>query len=141
MDETHWHEKLDIWLKILNKLTGNYALALLLIHPNREWKILAEKLLVDRMDRWTIGLYNFEDYGDFWSARRELVFEFAYAAKKDKVMIRANHADFDKNGYLSFMVETESGRQPSQIVLVDENAFSLPLQVKEAAPRKFLAYR
>lgn len=51
MDETHWHEKLDIWLKILNKLTGNYALALLLIHPNREWKILAEKLLVDRMDR------------------------------------------------------------------------------------------
>ena len=85
MDETNWHEKPDLWLKILNKLAGNYAPAILLIHPNR--------------------------------------------------------ADFDKNRHLSFMVETESGRQPSEIVLVDENAFSLLLQVKEVASGKFLAYR
>lgn len=141
MDETNWHEKPDRWLKILNKLAGNYAPAILLIHPNREWKMSAEKLLIDRMDQQAIGLYNFEDYGDFWSARRELVFEFAYVEEKDKVMIRADRADFDRNTHLSFMIETESGRQPSEIVLVDENAFSLPLQVKEVARGKFLAYR
>ncbi len=141
MDETNWHEKPDFWLKILNKLAGNYAPAILLIHPNREWKMLAEKMLVERMDRQNIGLYNFEDYGDFWQERRSMDFEFAYVEEKDKVMIRGKRADFDRNKDLSFMVETASGRCPSEIVLTDENSYSLQLQIKEVAKGKYLAFQ
>lgn len=141
MSENNWQEKPNLWLKILNKLAGNYAPAILLIHPNREWKMLAEKQLIEKMDRQAVGLYNFEDYGDFWQARRKMSFEFSYMKEKDKVMIRGNRADFEQNPNLTFMVETTSGKRPSKIVLVDENSCSFPLQVKEVQKGKFMAYR
>lgn len=140
MDKINWHEKPNFWLKILNELAGNYAPAILLIHSNRDWKMLAEKMLLEQMGRHNIGLYNFEDYGDFWQERRNMDFEFAYVEEKDKVMIRGNRADFDRNRPLSFMVEM-TGIRSSEIVLTDENSCSLPLQIKEVAKGKDLAFQ
>ncbi len=141
MDETNWHEKPELWLKLISKLSGNYAPSMLLIHPNREWKMLAEKMLVDRMDRQRVGLYNFEDYGDFWLARKAFDYEFAFIEEKGKVIIRAKREDFGKNTHLSFMIETNSGQKPSEVVLMDENFFSCPLIIQDMGNGKFLAYR
>ncbi len=140
MDETNWHEKPELWLKLTDKLAGNYAPSMLLIHPNREWKMQAQKLLIDRLDRQKVGLYNFEDYGDFWLARRALHFDFAFIEEKGKVVIRANREDFEQNQHLCFMIETVSGQRPSSVVLMDENSFSYPLIIKELSTGKFLAY-
>lgn len=60
--------------------------------------------------------------------------------RPNKVMIRGSRVDFDRNKDLSFMVETASGRCPSEIVLTDENSYSLTLQIKEVAKGKYLAF-
>ncbi len=139
INDSNWHEKPALWLGIMHKLAGNYAPSMLLIHPNREWKMLVEKALVDTMDREKYGLFNFEDYGDFWLARRALHYEFSFIEATGKVIIRATRHDFDNNPHLSFMIEAD--QMPSAVVLMDENAFSLPLQIKQVATGRFLAYR
>jgi len=71
INDDNWatHPAVDEWETVMGKLRGNYASAILLIHPNREWKMTLEQMLVDRLDPEDVGLYNFEDYGDFWKAR------------------------------------------------------------------------
>ncbi len=61
--------------------------------------------------------------------------------RPNKVMIRGSRADFDSNRHLSFMVETASGRCSSEIVLTDENSYSLPLQIKEVTRGKYMAFQ
>ncbi len=140
MNETNWHEKPAIWHRIMSKLAGNFSPSMLLIHPNREWKMQAQKMLVDMMDRERVGLYNFEDYGDFWLARRALQYEFAYVEEKGKVIIRGKREDFARNPHLSFMIETANGQRPSEVVLMDENSYSRPLKIKDMASGKYMAY-
>ena len=78
INENNWMEKPDMWHTVQGQLQGNYAPAILLIHPNRKWKMQAEKMLVEMTDLTKVGMYNFEDFGDFWNARRELDFDYAY---------------------------------------------------------------
>lgn len=140
MDENNWQNVPAMWRRVMGKLAGNYAPSILLIHPNREWKMLAEKMLVERLDRTDVGLWNLEDYGDFWVARSGLRFAFAPVEGKNKVMIRAERADFDKNPHLCFMVETSADASAPEVVLLDENSNSRPLRVKRMAAGKFMAY-
>lgn len=140
MNEKNWSEKSERWLKIINKLAGNYAPSMLLIHPNRDWKMKAEKQLVEIMDLNKIGLYNFEDYGDFWLARREFKFEYGYDKSEGRVIIRSTRKEFEKNPHICFMVEIETGQKLSEVVLMDENSFSRKLRIKNVAHDKYMAY-
>lgn len=135
----NWHEKPELWMKIMKKLAGNYAPSILLIHPNRDWKMYAQKLLVESMDRNTVGLYNFEDFGDFWTGRSRLGFGFSYISEKRKVMIRVNRNDIENNPHITFMVECGYDNPVSEIVVVDENSFSIPLSVTKTSAGKYSA--
>ncbi len=137
MDEDNWREKIPIWLETLNKLKGNYAPAILLIHPNREWKMRAEEMLVNKMDRSTIGLWNFEDYGDFWLNRRALDFDFCYIPEGNKVLIKAKREEIVKNRGLAFAIETLV--VPNEVIIVDENMYGYKLSLKQIADNRFLA--
>ncbi len=81
INEKNWMEKPAMWHAVQGKLQGNYAPAILLIHPNRKWKMEAEKMFVEMTDHSRVGLYNFEDFGDFWNARRDLTFDFGFEAE------------------------------------------------------------
>ena len=81
INEKNWVEKPAMWHEVQGKLQGNYAPAILLIHPNRKWKMLAEKMLVEMTDLTRVGIYSFEDFGDFWNARRDLTFDYGYDEK------------------------------------------------------------
>ncbi len=118
-DENNYADRAAHWVTLFNKLKGNYASSVLLIHPNREYKMLAQKILIDNLDLADCGLYNFEDYGDFWTAREKFNFEQYWLPEEGKVVIRAKAADIAANPALSIMVET-NGVTPKAITLVDE---------------------
>ena len=128
MDDNNWHEKPEQWYKIFKKLKNNYASSVVLIHPNREWKMLAEKMLVDMINLRECGLYNFEDYGDFWNARRDFSFNTFYDSESGKVILRAASSDLANNQALGIMVEGIS--DITSITLIDECGKVYPTRVK-----------
>ena len=117
----NWMEKPAMWHAVQSKLQGNYAPAILLIHPNRSWKMEAEKMLVEMTDRNRVGLYNFEDFGDFWNFRRTVDFDFGYSAEQSLLEIRLTEpVDAVRLQHLCFAVDVESGTEPfTEIRLLD----------------------
>ena len=139
MTEDNWKEKPSLWLKVLNKLKGNYASSILLIHPNRKWKMLAQKMLVENMDRESVGLYNFEDYGDFWIQRHKLKFEYCVLDDDEKVLIQVDKLDVQNKAYV-FGLDCKTGIQPKSVVLMDKEMNSIQLRVKQITATRYLAY-
>lgn len=105
IDENNWPEKAAMWHTVQGKLQGNYAPAILLIHPNRKWKMEAEKMLVEMTDRTKVGLWNFEDFGDFWNFRRELDFDYGYDAEDSVLEIFLRNCDAETLPHLCFAVD------------------------------------
>lgn len=98
------HPAPDDWYAAMEKLRGNYANAVLLIHPNREWKMTLQKKLIDRLDLSEVGLYNFEDYGDFWLTRLNADYDY----------------DFNnENGILTVTTDTEAMLRHKMTFAVD----------------------
>lgn len=142
-DDNWQHHPGQYWLPVLNKLAGNYAPCVLLVHPNREWKMSMQKSLIDQMDKSRIGLWNFEAYGDFWRQRRALDFDYAYIAEKRKVIIRvpdlgqAQQAQ-QANG-IPFAIDVHDGAGLDEVVLMDANQQAIHLTFQQIAPGRYLA--
>lgn len=137
VDEENWYDKIPGWLEHLDKLKGNSAPAILLIHPNREWKMLMEQNLVEQMDRTTIGLYNFEDYGDFWNRRRSFAFSVMYSPDDAKIVIRIDNGDTADLHAQTLLVETAAGTPLENITVIDRNAMVLGTRIKKIADNKY----
>ena len=139
MNEQNWMKKPAMWLEVLNKLKGNYAPSVLLIHPNREWKMLAQKMLVESMDRNAVGLYNFEDYGDFWVERNSIDFQYSYNEDKKKLAIQVNSLNLNAKAY-AFGLDCKGTAVPANVILMDRSKNSIPLKVKQISAGRFIAY-
>lgn len=140
ISETNMKEKAEIWLKIMGKLSGNYAPSILLIHPNRKWKMEVQKILIESMDRSSYGLWNFENFGEFWKNRHNFQFRIGYVEDENKVIIRADRQDFDNNPHISFILDLKNELQLPQVILRDENSYSRPMRVKQLDLGKLIAY-
>lgn len=140
MNENNWSEKPTMWLGVLNKLKGNYAPSVLLIHPNREWKMLAQKMLIESLDLNTVGLYNFEDYGDFWLDRRELRHDYCVKEKDNKILIQVNGNINASNTSYVFGIDCAAGFVPKKVIVMDSNKNSLELKIKQLSSTRYLAY-
>lgn len=139
MTEANWHEKPARWLEIFNKLKGNYASSVILIHPNRKWKMSAQKMLVDALDSRECGLFNFEDYGDFWLRRRDFRFTLHHDPSQSKVIVRAKAADIAANPHLGIFIEYAGGsKAPANITLVDESGKVHPVRIKKVAEGRYI---
>lgn len=141
MSESNWSEKPKIWLSVLKKLAGNNSPCVILIHPNRKWKMEAEKMLIDNMDRNSIGIYNFEAYGDFWSARRNFTFEYCYIPEKEKVIVKSDRIKLNNNPQLSFGIDVKNGIRIKEIVLIDKENVGIKLNLKQLSDTRFLAFQ
>lgn len=138
LSDDNWetHRAVSDWVAAMRKLRGNYASAILLIHPNRAWKMSLEQRLVDSLDRQQVGLYNFEDYGDFWKARLSTDFQYAYDAATHCLTIRTDLAAVDRER-LTFAVDAADTLAAAY--LCDSVASSLrPCRLQRIAPRRYL---
>ena len=72
--ELNYEEALSIWLDVITRNTANFAPTVLLIHPTRVIKLIAEEMLLDRLPGGVLVM-DLESYGDFWRNRVALPFE------------------------------------------------------------------
>lgn len=142
MSEENYLEKVDGWIEIMGKLTDNYSPGIVLIHPNREWKMLAQKKLIDNLDLTECGLYNFQDYGDFWLRRGALDFRSYYVAGEGKMYLQVDAADISDSHGVGIVVEAPSaseGDNPvKSISLIDETGKVHPAKIRMLTPTRYL---
>lgn len=137
MNENNYKEKAQEWIRLFNKLKGNYASSIILIHPNRGWKMIAQKILIDSFNKSDCGLYNFIDYGDFWLGRDKFDYDAFFVPGENKVIIKAKSADIAANPSLAIAIEAQID-DLSTIVLIDEHGVERPTQMRTLAPNRQL---
>ncbi|MDL2330935.1 hypothetical protein LJC62_02855 [Odoribacter sp. OttesenSCG-928-A06] len=128
INETTYPEVVEIWKSIIPELANNYAPCVLLIHPNRKWKMEALKLFVESFDRTKYGLFNFEEYGDFWAARSKFAFDFSYDEATSIFAIKASKKLIEKSSSVSIVVESD--KAVKGFFLIDEDNNRYPITVK-----------
>lgn len=137
MTDSAWNHAPDIWLKVLEKLQRNYAPTVLLIHPNRDWKMFAMRQLVGAMDRGKVGLYNFEAYGDFWLAREKMSFDYTYLPDRKSVVIWVNEPIEDAAACI-FAVDVQTDIAIEEAIFVDAMGRQSKLQIQKKQERRYL---
>jgi hypothetical protein len=137
MTDSAWNHAPDIWLNVLEKLQRNYAPTVLLIHPNRDWKMFAMRQLVETMDRNKVGLYNFEAYGDFWLAREKMSFDYTYSPDNKSVVVWANEPIADTAACI-FAVDIQSDIAIEEAIFVDATGQQSKLQIQKMQEGRYL---
>lgn len=132
------HPAPDEWESAMEKLRGNYASAILLIHPNREWKMTLQKKLIDRLDLNEVGLYNFEDYGDFWISRLNTEFSYSFDEKEGVLSITAD-TDQLKKSLMTFGVEITHQDIQSVVIYNQDATEAFGAKLKKLSDTRYMA--
>ncbi len=138
-DTWNTHRAPDEWENAMQKLRGNYASAILLVHPNREWKMTLQKRLIERLDRTEVGMYNFEDYGDFWISRLNNKYSYTYNEDDGQLTIYIDNLADAKKNLLTYAVEITD--TPVKSVVVSNHAASEAYcaELKKLSETRYLA--
>ena len=129
-------EKADTWFNVLSYHKNNYTPCVLLIHPTRKWKTESLRALIDKINRTECGVYDFENYGDFWKYRSDFEFEFDYQEKNQQFVIRATKAAIREAATIGIMVESKLPIQNYR--LIDTDFTDYPISVKSFGEGKNL---
>ncbi len=73
IDNTNYPQKVAIWLDVINRNRANNAANILLIHPNRMYKLTAEMSLISQLPGG-VFLSDIETFGDYWRQRDGVTF-------------------------------------------------------------------
>lgn len=131
------HRATDDWKSAMRKLRGNYASAILLIHPNREWKMTLQKILVESLDLNEVGLYNFEDYGDFWLSRLKTDYTYSFDEASGVFTITTD-TEAVRESKMTFAVENY-GKNITQIVVSNPDGSKIyGTKVKNLSDNRYL---
>ena len=68
ISEENWPEKVDIWLDAFEKYAANGSPVVLLIHPDRGYKLDAEQSFVEQLPS-DVAIVSTEAFGQFWKNR------------------------------------------------------------------------
>lgn len=117
--------------------SGEHAPTVLLIHPNRDWKMFAMRQLIESMDREKVGLYNFEAYGDFWLAREKMSFDYTYLPERKSVVVWVNKP-IDTESACVFAVDAQSGVTIEEAIFVDATGQQSQLQIRKQQEGRYL---
>ena len=73
ISSTNYPEKVAIWTSVTNKNDANNAPTVLLIHPNRRYKVDAQAMYLDNLPS-TVAIVSMDEFGEFWQERDTLDF-------------------------------------------------------------------
>jgi hypothetical protein len=123
ISELNYSIKSDIWKDVQNRNAENSAPTILLIHPNRWWKIKAEQNLIQNLAKGT-RIVPFEHFGDYWKARDS--FHFQYDVSPDSIItITIHSASLPLHPDLSIIVDNGQSAKAIKIQNEDGNIVSL----------------
>lgn len=107
-------DKANTWLDITRKNQENGAPTVLLIHPNRQYKLESMSYYLDELPSNT-KIMEFEKFGNFWKAREAFTFESELVGNEVTITIPDS---VDLNNDISFVVA--DGQSLSEIFIVNE---------------------
>jgi hypothetical protein len=97
---TNYPEKVAIWTSVTQKNDANNAPTVLLIHPNRKWKVTAEEMYLNSLPSSALVL-PMDEFGEFWQERDTLDF---YTTRNNNVLsVYLNTNEPDER--LSFIID------------------------------------
>lgn len=131
MNEENWFDLVDSWQELYHKYAKNYGVAVLLVHPNRDWKMMAQRELINRFDPEFFGTYNFEDYGRFWNNRRDFDYEISIDPENNTAVITSTQEQIMANADLGIAVEMDQGAITTARIL-DEYGNDYACHVKKS---------
>lgn len=73
LTETNYIEKADNWLSVISKVDANNAPTVLLIHPNRDYKLVGQEYFIAHLPE-SICIKEMGEFGDYWRAREAFNF-------------------------------------------------------------------
>ncbi len=115
----NYFDKANTWLDITRKNLANGAPTVLLIHPNRNYKLEGMSYYLDELPN-DINIMEFDKFGDFWRAREAFVFNSELDGNEMNITIPDS---MDLNDDISFIVS--DGQFLSEISIVNESGVPL----------------
>ncbi|MFK8005081.1 MAG: T9SS type A sorting domain-containing protein [Saprospiraceae bacterium] len=115
----NYFDKANTWLDITRKNHANGAPTVLLIHPNRNYKLEGMSYYLDELPN-DVNIMEFEKFGDFWRARESFVFDSELVGNEMTITIPDS---VDLSNDISFIVA--DGQSLSDIFIVNELGASL----------------
>jgi len=123
ISEANYGQKADIWIDVTRRNAANSASTVLLIHPNREYKALAQEQLLEALGPEIMYL-DMPAYGDYWKRRRD--FSFRSEISLDNLVITVPNALLPLDPMQSIVVP--NGTLLADVTVQDEDANVLPFQ-------------
>lgn len=119
----NYNDKVSTWLNVIQRNAANNAPTVLLIHPNRVWKLLAEQNLLRALPSST-RIVPFEQFGNFWKAREACDFDYTLTTDST-LLITIKNSAVPLHHDLSFVVN--DGMLLHSITVEDESHNVIPL--------------
>lgn len=116
ISETNYNDKVDIWLDVQKKNAANYSPTILLIHPNRPWKITAQERFVKEMTSNT-AIIPISEYADYWIAREKCDFKIEETIDSNINVVISNYS-LPLHEFQSFIVV--NGQYANNITVLSE---------------------
>jgi len=126
--------KANTWLEVTQKNMANGAPTVLLIHPNRHYKLDGFRYYLDRISE-EMHLMEIEKFGDFWRARENLNFTTTMA-DEEMIIQLTTAVDLDQN--VSFLVA--DGQLLSDISVLDETGNTINFLTKNQGVQDVVVY-
>lgn len=101
ISENNYLSKVDIWTDVTYRYAKNHSPITLLIHPNRNYKLLAEIEYLNRLPAST-SITNMEEYGRFWRKRDSLNFYTEINGSALSVHFNNEELRFDQSFIVDF---------------------------------------
>ncbi len=112
---TNYSAKQAIWLDVINRNRDNYSPNVLLIHPNRIYKLWAQQDLIDQLPS-DVMVTDLETYADYWRGRDSI--RFTNEISNDTLTITIPSSQLPLNNMISFVVD--NGQDLALIKAQDE---------------------
>lgn len=103
ISEKNYPEKVAIWHDVTQRNAANNAPTVLLIHPNRDWKVTAEEHYLDGLSS-DIYIAEMGEFGDYWRDREHLTYNVEVTA--GQMIITLPTTALPANKRLSLIVES-----------------------------------
>lgn len=136
ISEENYMKKVEIWKEVQAKNAKTNSPTILLIHPNRNWKIIAEQSFVSNLSKNT-AIIPFEEYGYYWKDRMETQINFSLQEDSTLRITLNKHKD-SINPKLSFIVT--NGKDLSKIELKDVYNNTISFQKENFKENDLLLY-
>jgi len=116
----NWPQRVDTWVNAFEPYANNHSPVVLLVHPNRNFKLTAQQQFVSRISTKT-HFWDVETYGDFWKMRENLKIDSEF--RNDTLIITYHLNGAQADWHQSFVAEHAS--TIAHVVVQNENGVNL----------------